>query len=260
MTQIRPQDFTGKTALIFGASRGIGLATAFKLAEYGAEVILTARDQNDGMQAADDIRAKGGIAHFKRCDVSDYESVCSAVQYCQKETGRLDIVVNNAGVIEPLSYLADSDPELWSAAVDINLKGIYFSMRSAIPIMRALGGGIIVNLSSGAANSALTGWSHYCSTKAAGKKLTEIAQLEVAGHNIRIVGLSPGTVSTGMMDKIRKAQINAVSNLDPSVHIPAEWAAEAVAFLCGPGGVEFAGSDFSIKTPEGRDRVGLPSN
>jgi 3-oxoacyl-[acyl-carrier protein] reductase len=223
MTQIRPQDFTGKTALIFGASRGIGLATAFKLAEYGAEVILTARSQNDGMQAAEDIRTKGGIAHFKRCDVSEYESVCSAVQYCQQETGRLDIVVNNAGVIEPLSYLADSDPELWSAAVDINLKGIYFSLRSAIPVMRALGGGIIVNLSSGAANSALTGWSHYCSTKAAAQKLT-------------------------------------VSRLDPSHHIPAEWAAEAVAFLCGPGGAEFAGRDFSIKTPEGRNRVGLPNN
>lgn len=105
--------------------------------------------------------------------------------------------------------------------------------------MLSNGGGIVVNLSSGAANSALVGWSHYCSGKAAAKKLTEVAHNELHQHNIRVVGLSPGTVATDMMASIRDAKINAVSDLERSTHIPPEWAAEAVAFLCGPEGAEF---------------------
>ena len=119
------------------------------------------------------------------------------------------------------------------------------------------GGGVIVNLSTGAVHSALPGWSHYASSKSAAKKLTEVAHVELHDKNIRVVGLSPGTVATNMMEKIRDSQINPVSQLDWSVHIPPEWPAEAVAFLCGPEGEEFAGTDFSIKTEEGRKRVGL---
>ena len=130
-------------------------------------------------------------------------------------------------------------------------------MRATIPYMVSAGGGVVINMSSGAANSALPGWSHYCSTKAAVKKLTEVAHRELHDKNIHVIGLSPGTVATDMMLKIRDSKINAVSDLDWSNHIPAEWAAKAVAFLCGPEGTEFAGTDFSIKTEEGRERVGL---
>ncbi len=168
------------------------------------------------------------------------------------------ILINNAGVIEPLTHLIDSDPTQWGLAADINYKGVYHCMRATLPHMVNAGGGTIVNLSSGAANSALPGWSHYCSTKAAVKKLTEVAHRELHESNIRVVGLSPGTVATDMMKNIREAKINAVSHLDWSVHIPPEWAAEGVAFLCGPEGGECAGTDFSIKTPEGRARIGLP--
>ena len=114
-------------------------------------------------------------------------------------------------------------------------------------------------MSSGAANSILEGWSHYCSSKSAVKKLTEVAHKELHNDNIHIIGLSPGSVATNMMEKIRDAKINAVSHLDWSQHIPAQWAAKAVLFLCTPKGVEFAGTDFSIKTDEGRRLIGLPS-
>lgn len=124
--------------------------------------------------------------------------------------------------------------------------------------MEAAGGGIIVNISSGAANSALEGWSHYCSTKSAAKKLTECAHREVGDRGIRVVGLSPGTVATEIMSKVKASGINPVSQLDPSSHIPPDWAAKAVLFLCGPGGEPFAGTDFSIKTEDGRRLVGLP--
>ncbi|GAA4940869.1 hypothetical protein GCM10025791_19090 [Halioxenophilus aromaticivorans] len=96
--------------------------------------------------------------------------------------------------------------------------------------MRDDGGRIVVNISSGAANRALVGWSHYCSTQAAAKKLTEIAHRELHQHNIRVVGLSQGTVATDFMATIRDAKINAVSDLDWVSHIPPHWTAEAVAF------------------------------
>jgi 3-oxoacyl-[acyl-carrier protein] reductase len=251
-------DFTGKTALITGASRGIGLATAHTLASYGATVVLAARTFDAVHDGARNIVSKGQKAFALTCDVSDYQSVERAAARAIEMAGHIDILVNNAGIIEPQALLIESDPTLWSLAADVNYKGVYHGMRAVIPHMITRGGGTVINLSSGAANSALPGWSHYCSNKAAAKKLTEVAHKELAGQGIRIVGLSPGTVATDMMRQIKNAGVNAVSALNWESHIPAEWAAEGVAFLCGPEGDEFAGTDFSIKTPEGRARVGLP--
>lgn len=255
----RHLNFSGKTALITGASQGIGLATAEILSKYGATVVLAARSIDMLREHAQRISTQDVQAYAAQCDVSDYQSVTHAVNNALSYTGRLDILVNNAGTIDPLSTLIESDPESWSRAVDVNYKGVYYCMRAAIPHMLKQDDATVVNISSGAANSALVGWSHYCSTKAAAKKLTEVAHKELAEHNIRIVGLSPGTVATDMMKKIKDSQLNAVSNLDWNQHISPQWAGEAVAFLCGPEGEQFAGTDFSIKTPEGRKLVGLPA-
>lgn len=246
-----------KVALVTGASQGIGAAVAAHLAKCGAHVVLVARSKDTIDANVNTIIAAGGVAEGVSCDVSDYAQVKDAVDFCVEKHGSIDIVVNNAGTIDPISRMTDSDPEVWSKAVDINYKGVYFSLRAALPHMEKQGSGTIVNLSSGAANSALEGWSHYCSTKAAAKKLTECAHKEMHEKGIRVVGLSPGTVMTDMMDKIKKSGINAVSQLDPSVHISPEWVARAVAFLCTPAADEFLGTDFSIKTEEGRKLVGL---
>ena len=253
-------DFTGKTALIFGASKGIGLATAKTLSAYGANVVLAARSFDLVDRYAKEINSNinSESASAVSCDVSDYASVCQAVDFTVKRTGEIDIVINNAGVIEPLSELVESDPEVWANSVDINYKGVYYGMRAAIPMMLRQGAGIVVNMSSGAANSAVHGWSHYCSAKAAAQMLTESAHKELHDQGIRVVGLSPGTVATNMMEKIRDAKINPVSNLDRSMLISPEWVGEAVAFLCGEKGADFAGTDFSLKTVEGRKLVGLP--
>lgn len=245
-------DLTDRVALVTGANRGIGLAIARTLAQSGARVAYAARSQRAAAAVVDG----RGIA--VTCDVTDYESVNRAVAACVQQLGVLDILVNNAGVIDPISRIADSDPAAWAHTVDVNYKGVYFGMRAAIPVMEQQGGGVIVNMSSGAANSALEGWSHYCSAKAAAKRLTECGHKEYGERGIRVVGLSPGTVATDMMRQIKHSGINPVSQLDWSVHIPPEWVGQAVAFLCGPEGAEFAGTDFSLKTPEGRRRVGLP--
>ena len=253
-------DLTGQTALIMGASQGIGLATAKVLVNYGATVVLAARSFDKVKAHASAISTSDANALAVTCDVSDYNSVQRATEFTIEKTDRLDILINNAGVIEPLERLIESDPDIWGKAADINYKGVYHCMRAALPHMQQQNNGTIINMSSGAANSALVGWSHYCSTKAAVKKLTEVAHKEFIEKNIHIIGLSPGTVATPMMQKIRDANINPVSHLDWNTHIPPEWVGEGVVFLCSDQGKVFAGTDFSLKTAEGRKLVGLPSD
>ncbi len=250
-------DLNGKTALITGASRGIGAATARRLAEYGAAVVLAARTSPEIEAVASAIGTAGGTADAVTCDVTRYEDVSAVVDHCVARHGGLDILVNNAGLIDPIARLADSDPAEWARVADVNYKGVYHGLRAAIPVMEKGGGGTIVNISSGAATSALEGWSHYCSSKAAVLMLTRCADKEYRDSGIRVVGLSPGTVATDMQVSIRASGINPVSQMDPSAHIPPEWAAEAVAWLCTDAAAPYAGTDFSIKTDEGRALVGL---
>lgn len=250
-------DFSGKTALVTGANRGIGLAVARKLSDLGANVALAARNADALDTVAGQFFAERRPVLAAPCDVAKLEEVDTAITQTVEAFGGLDFVVNNAGVIDPIARFSDADAGDWVRAVDVNLKGVFFVMRLALPHLKARGG-VIVNMSSGAANSALEGWSAYCTTKAAVKKLTECAHAELSAEGVGVVGLSPGTVATDMMAKIKRSRVNPVSRLDWSEHIPPEWVAEAVAFLCGPEGRAYSGGDFSIKTEEGRRVVGLP--
>jgi len=249
--------FTGKTALITGASRGIGAATAQHLAEHGAHVVLAARSDSAIQTLADQIREAGGKATAIATDVGQKADMQACVERAVSETGRLDLLVNNAGLIDPIARLADSDPDAWSTIVDVNLKGVYFGMRFAIPVMLAQGGGTIVNISSGAATGALEGWSHYCATKAAVLSLTRVGHKEYAEDGIRVVGLSPGTVATEMQVQIKASGINPVSQLDPSVHIAPQDVAQAIGWLTTAEADAYLGTDFSLKTVEGRAAAGL---
>lgn len=247
-------DLAGKTALVTGAGRGIGKAVCIKLAELGAEVVLLARSASEINEVADLI---GSQALAVTCDVSRYSDVQNAMDACAERFGRLDILVNNAGIIDPIARLEDSDADQWGRVVDINVKGVYHCLRAAYPLIKADGGGVIINLSSGAASNALEGWSHYCATKAAVLSLTRCAHKEWAEQGIRVVGLSPGTVATGMQESIRDSRINPVSQLDWSSHISVDDVAQAVAWLTQDESREFDGQDFSLKTPEGRIAAGL---
>lgn len=250
--------FEKKTVLITGASRGIGEAIARYFAKRGANVVLLARNEDALLRITNEICDQGGTAMAIPCDVACYDEVHTATQKVIQKFGKLDILVNNAGLIDPVARIADSDPEKWSHIADVNFKGVYYGLRATIPFMLKAGGGSIINISSGAATSALEGWSHYCSTKAAALSLTRCAHKEYGHQGIRVVGLSPGTVDTDMQLIIRQSGINPVSKLDPSAHIPPQWVAKAVGFLCGDGGAAFAGTDFSLKDNNGRKLVGLP--
>ena len=250
-------DLQGQAAVVTGASRGIGAATALALAEAGAAVVLAARATGEIDAVAERIRAAGGRAEPVRCDVSRYAEVAQAVETCRQRFGRIDILVNNAGVIDPIGHLAETDPEVWGHATDINFKGVYHGLRAVLPLMKAQGSGTVVNISSGAAHAPLEGWSHYCAAKAAAHMLTRAADLECRPNGVTVVGLSPGTVATYMQEAIKGSGMNPVSQLDWSAHIPPEWPARAVVWLCGPAGREFAGQEVRLREEEIRRRVGL---
>lgn len=249
-------DFSGKAVIVTGASRGIGAETAKAFAAAGANVLLAARSVGQIDALAEEINAAGGTAISQKVDVSRWTDVQAMVERCRASFGGVDILVNNAGVIDPISTLAKSDPEAWSKAIDINLKGVYYGLRAALPLMNAKRSGVVVNISSGAATSPLEGWSQYCAAKAGAKMLTACADREsVSG--VRVIGLSPGTVATDMQVKIKASGINPVSQLDPSVHIPADWPAKAILWLCTEEAAPFNGQDVSLRDPDIRAKVGL---
>lgn len=242
----------GRVVAITGASRGIGAAAVRAFAAAGAQVALLSRD---GAAIAALAAEVGGLA--LPCDVADWASVQAAVAQVVARFGRLDVLVNNAGRIEPIAALGLADPADWGRAIDVNLKGTFHGMRAAIPVMRGQGGGTILNVSSGAATSPLEGWSAYCAAKAGAAMLTRSGHLEEAAHGLRIIGLSPGTVATDMQRVIAASGVNAVSRLDWSVHIPPDWPARTLVWLCGAEADDLLGQEVRLRDEAVRRRVGL---
>ena len=247
----------GKSVFLTGASRGIGEATARLFAAEGAKVALAARSTEATTRIAAACREAGGTALALACDVSDPAQVKGAIAEAEAAHGPIDILINNAGVIEPVARLADSDPAAWGKVIDINLKGVYFGVQAVLPGMAARGEGIILTISSGAAHGPMEGWSHYCSSKAAANMLNRCVHKEYGDKGVRAIGLSPGTVATEMQREIKASGVNPVSQLDWEAHIPPEWPAKALAWMCGPGGAEFAGDEISLRDETIRRRIGL---
>ncbi len=245
---------SGKVIVVTGASRGIGAAAALRFAAEGAKVALLARDA----AAIGELAAQIGPAALPLpCDVTRYAEVEGAVAAAIAAFGRVDVLVNNAGVMGPMARLADTDPENWGTAIDVNLKGVFHGMRAVLPGMLAAGSGTILTVSSGAAHRPVDFWSAYCASKAGVAMLTGNLHLEYGDRGIRALGLSPGTVATDMQRSIKESGLGPIAALDWSVHIPVDWPARALVWMCSTDADEFAGQEVSLRDEAIRRRVGL---
>ena len=244
----------GKVIIVTGASRGIGAAAAAELASAGATVVLTARDGRLTEQIAQSI---GGAASARACDVSNYAAFAGLVAETKARFGRLDGLINNAGVIDPIAPVAESDPTIWARDIEINLVGAYHAIRAVLPGMLAAGGGSIVNLSSGAAIRPQQGWSAYCSAKAGLHMLTRAVALETEGTGVRVFGFQPGTTDTDMQVQIRASGINPISQVPRQNLTPVAQPAAAIVYLCTAAADDLNGQEFSLRDEAFRARLGL---
>jgi NAD(P)-dependent dehydrogenase (short-subunit alcohol dehydrogenase family) len=194
----------GKLAIVTGGSRGIGLAIAEKLAELGAEVIITARKQEDLDKAAAQIRSKIGKCEGIRCDVSSLSDVEALAQKLGERKGKLRIVVNNAGVGGFSAPLHETDPGTWEKIINTNLRGVYHMIRAFAPVLIVNGGGDIINISSLAGKNALPNGATYAASKWGLNGLSYSAAEELRGHNVRVTVICPGSVNTELSPHVGK--------------------------------------------------------
>ena len=249
-------ELEGRVAIVTGASRGIGAGAAQAIATAGAGVMLAARDGVLAETVAAEIRAGGGRARGMACDVSDLAQVEALVATTREDLGPVDALVNNAGVIEPIGTLGEVDPAAWARSIEINLVGAYYCVHAVLAEMRARGRGVVLNVSSGAANRPLEGWSAYCAGKAGLAMLTDALALE-GGEGIAVYGLSPGTVDTDMQVQIRASGINQVSRIPRENLGAVEAPARAIAYLLSDEARDLSGRELEISDPDFRRRAGI---
>ncbi len=247
----------GKVIIVTGASRGIGAAAALALGKAGATLMLTARDGKLAGDVAQAVVEAGGRATARSCDVSDYAAAEALVTETAGRYGRVDALVNNAGVIEPIARIEDSDPAVWARNIEINLIGAYNAVRAVLPGMIGQGGGTIVNVSSGAAIRPLEGWSAYCTGKAGMHMMTRAIHLELAEKGIRVFGFQPGTTDTDMQVLIRASGINQISQIPRGNLTPVAHPAAAIVYLCTPAADDLNGQEFSLRDDAFRARLNL---
>ena len=195
---------SGKVAIITGASKGIGKGIAIRYAQEGASVVLASRSMDLLSAIAEQIHKAGGKALALKADVSRYEGVEAMVNKSVEHFGRLDIMVNNAG-ISMAHPSEDLSPKDWQRALDTDLSGVFYGCQCAARKMIPQGGGCIINITSVYGLVAAPGRAGYCASKAAGNMLTKVLAIEWAKKNIRVNAIAPGYFRTelvqGVIDK-----------------------------------------------------------
>ena len=217
--------------LITGASSGIGEATARHLAAAGHRVVLGARRTDRIAALAQEIRDSGGEAFHHELDVTDLDSVKAFVASAHEHYGRVDVLVNNAGVM-PLSRIEDLRVDEWNRMIDVNLRGVLHGIAAVLPIMRAQGAGHIVNVASTSAHRVDPTAAVYCATKFAVRALSEGLRQE--SRDLRVTVVSPGLTRSELFDGIGDPQLQAGvrAMLDQS-SIPTSAIAEAIGYAIG---------------------------
>ena len=226
-------EFAGKVAVVTGAGRGIGRATALALARRGATVVAANRRTDDGEKLVAEIAASGGEAHFMATDVAQGDQIKRLMDGTMTRCGRIDIVFNNAGYQEPRTPLADTPEEMFDRVFDTNTRSVWLGMKYALAHMVPQGGGVIVNCASvSGLRNPNPGLSLYSASKAAIVSLTRSAAMEYADKGVRINAVAPGRVVTDMMLGSKIMDMSAVAAGLPLRRMgQPEEVAEAVAWL-----------------------------
>ncbi|MBV7485367.1 SDR family oxidoreductase [Bordetella sp. BOR01] len=223
----------GKTVAITGAGRGIGAAVVLRLLELEARVIAmvqpgTRHPDLDAIPAA--LAARLSVVPI---DVTSTESVSAAAAKCRELAKGVDVLVNNAGIIEPIGKLADVDPDRWAQVLAVNAGGAMRCARAFLPMLIDRQGALI-NMSSGAAYKPMEGWSAYCASKAALVMVSRSIDLEYRTQGVRMFSLGIPPTDTSMQASIRHSGINEVSLIPQGELHPPAKTAEVVAWLCSP--------------------------
>lgn len=217
-----------KVVLITGASSGIGEATARRLAADGHRVFLGARRTDRLETLAHHINSGGGTAAFRRLDVTSAEDMRSFVAAAREEYGRVDVLVNNAGVM-PLSPLEALRVDEWDRMLDVNVRGVLHGIAAALPVMKAQGTGHIVNVASVGAYEVVPTAAVYCATKFAVRAISEGLRQESAG-GIRVSVISPGVTESELPDSITDSAAREAMAAYRAVALPASAVADTIAF------------------------------
>ncbi|GLX69785.1 3-ketoacyl-ACP reductase [Paenibacillus glycanilyticus] len=191
------QNIQNKVALITGAGRGIGRAVAIAFAQEGIHVGLVGRTLANLQQVAEELKAYDVKVAIAAGDVSNLESITTAVEHIRGELGAIDILVNNAGIGKFGGFM-ELTPEEWTNIIDVNVKGVYYTTRAVLPEMMERNTGDIINVASTAGQRGAPLTSAYTASKAAVIGLSESLMLEVRKKNIRVVTLTPSTIATDL--------------------------------------------------------------
>ena len=229
--------FNNQSVIITGASSGIGRATALEFGKRGAKVVVSDIQEEAGQETAAAIIANGGQAIFVKTDVRNNIEVINLVNQCLEHYGRLDNMINNAGIGEGLEFFDQITDEHWHQTIAVNQTGVFYCMRAALKVMKAQKSGNIVNTASAAGIGAASRMAAYAASKHAVVGMTKTAAVEYGKFGIRVNAICPTVIETPMGDSYLSDSPEIAAMMRQAVPMKrfgkAEEVAKTICWLCG---------------------------